>query len=385
MKLGFHYHAPAKDINGGIYVSGFIGVFIDSIANDCDELILFLHSPLELEIESLDYKLKSDNIRLVNIGLHLPLYFRVIVYPWRIFTFRKELTSLDHLLIRSPTPVMFDFLRNIKKKNVTLYLVSDYLDNSKALNLPFVRKKIIQLWAFWFQKKLTRVLSKVNVLSNSEELKIKFSKFNKNIRVIRTSTLSSESFYSRPTADFSSVVRLVFTGRIDLSKGLIEMVEAMNLLKEEGIETSLSIAGWDTDKNFRNTTAVQKRAKTLGLSEKVIFLGKKSIGPELNEVYRSADIYLICSQSSEGFPRTVWEAMANSLPVIATNVGSLPYFLKDGEHALLIPPKDVNALTEAIMRVITDRDLRERIISNGYLLAEDNTLESQARRLIEQF
>ncbi len=45
-------------------------------------------------------------------------------------------------------------------------------------------------------------------------------------------------------------------------------------------------------------------------------------------ITKKADIYVIASRSSEGFPRTIWEAMAHCLPVVATKVGSIPAFIE---------------------------------------------------------
>ncbi|MCO1498175.1 glycosyltransferase, partial [Limosilactobacillus reuteri] len=79
----------------------------------------------------------------------------------------------------------------------------------------------------------------------------------------------------------------------------------------------IDIVGWEEQGSFSYEKALKQIAIENGIGEKIIFHGKKEIGPELNTYYRNADIYAIPSYH-EGFPRTIWEAMANSLPVIAT-------------------------------------------------------------------
>ena len=383
MILGFHYHAPAIHVNGTINTSGFIGVFIDSIASECDQLILFLHTPTNNEVDNLDYSIKSKNVELVSIGIHYPLYFRIFITPFHIRKIRDHLILLDKFLIRSPTPMMFSFLRYIDLKNVSLYLVSDYVDGAKSLNLPIVRKRLIQLWAWTFQKHLVKLLSKVNVISNSIELQKKFSNYNSDIKIVRTSTLSSDSFYKNTSTSQKSRINCIYTGRIDLGKGLIEIVNAIASIRKDGLDFHLSIAGWDGDKHKRSTISLKHEINSLGIHDYIHFLGKKKIGKDLNQVYRDGDIYLLCSQFSEGFPRTIWEAMANSLPVIATRVGSIPYFLENEKNAILINPRDIDGLKTAMLRLVDDSELRMKVISNAYNLAKDNTLKSQARRLIK--
>ena len=73
--------------------------------------------------------------------------------------------------------------------------------------------------------------------------------------------------------------------------------------------------------------------------------------------------------------------MSNSLPVIATNVGGIPFFLKSKKHAILIEPKNSNAIAKAIELLINDDNLREKIISNGYDLSKKNSLKLQTKKL----
>ena len=74
--------------------------------------------------------------------------------------------------------------------------------------------------------------------------------------------------------------------------------------------------------------------------------------------------------------------MANSLPIIATTVGSIPYYLQDHKNALLIRPKSPNDIAKAVKAILKDRDLRKRLIKEGRILAQENTLEIQAKRIL---
>ena len=90
------------------------------------------------------------------------------------------------------------------------------------------------------------------------------------------------------------------------------------------------------------------------------------------EDLRRADIYVSAARS-DGTPVSLLEAMATGLPCIATRVGGIPEWIRDGENGLLVPPEDPEALAEAILRLSGDpalRDLlgrraRETILSRG--------------------
>jgi glycosyltransferase involved in cell wall biosynthesis len=69
--------------------------------------------------------------------------------------------------------------------------------------------------------------------------------------------------------------------------------------------------------------------------------------------------------------------MANSLPVIATSVGGIPYYLSNMKNALLIEPKNSKAIESAIESLINDAELRMSMVKNGFELVQENTLEFQ--------
>jgi glycosyltransferase involved in cell wall biosynthesis len=84
----------------------------------------------------------------------------------------------------------------------------------------------------------------------------------------------------------------------------------------------------------------------------------------------------------EGFPRTIWEAMANSLPVVATTVGAIPRYLSHQKDAILIKPKSTTDIANAIIALIENTELRKTLIRNGMIQAENNTLEFQTKQLL---
>ena len=97
----------------------------------------------------------------------------------------------------------------------------------------------------------------------------------------------------------------------------------------------LDIVGWPVPGD-PILEEVMGQAREMGLEGRVVYHGFKALGEELFAYYKKADIYVIASRSSEGFPRTIWEAMAHCLPVVATKVGSIPAFI-EGAAELVEP------------------------------------------------
>ena len=84
--------------------------------------------------------------------------------------------------------------------------------------------------------------------------------------------------------------------------------------------------------------------KELNVSESVRFMGYVHHGPDLFELYRQTDIFLLPS-FHEGIPNAILEAMAHSMPIVTTNVGGLSSVITDGVEGILISAGNLDAVT----------------------------------------
>ncbi len=106
-------------------------------------------------------------------------------------------------------------------------------------------------------------------------------------------------------------------------------------------------------------TTVELDIASLGLEPRVRLLGPLSRDTVL-ELFAASDAAVLASVW-ENFPHTVVEALAAGTPVIATDVGGVAEVIRDGVNGLLVPPEDATALADAIRRLATDDELRERL------------------------
>jgi glycosyltransferase involved in cell wall biosynthesis len=96
-------------------------------------------------------------------------------------------------------------------------------------------------------------------------------------------------------------------------------------------------------------------------------LGERDDVPQL---LAGADVFVL-STLSEGMPISVLEAMATGLPVVASAVGGIPEVVVDGETGLLVPPRDPEALAEALRTLLADAALRRRLGQAGRRRAQE--------------
>ncbi len=380
MNLGFHYHIPATIKNGAIYMPGYLGCFVDSLAEHCEKLTCFLHSPTAQEEQFLDYQIQSSQVRWVDLGTHSSVPKRLLRSRQITKTIKQNIRDVDMLLLRAPTPLLPIISKAVGDFPTALLLVGDNLSGVDEMRQPFWRKELIRLLWRWNKSQQTKLAQRSLTFVNSHKLYGALKDSIPNLVETRTTTLSQNDFFKRENTCKSPPYHLLYTGRIEKAKGLCQLIEATALLVQEGHDLILDIVGWaaEGDSILDELSALVEKK---GVQEQVIFHGFKPLGEALFEMYRNADIYVLASLA-EGFPRTIWEAMANSLPVVATKVGSIPYLIENS--AELIEPENTKNLAIAIEKLLNTPDLRRRYIRKGFALAKENTLEVQSYKMIEQ-
>ena len=148
--------------------------------------------------------------------------------------------------------------------------------------------------------------------------------------------------------------QLLYHGRVDRRKGALDCVRAAHLLLAQGERVHLTISGIGPDKK-----AAEALVNELKMEQNTTFLGGVSY-EEAAKVYERGDIF-VSPTYAEGFSNTVLEAMACGLPIVSTHVVGVVDCLTHEVNALLTQPGDINALAEAIKRLIYDKSLRERL------------------------
>jgi len=385
MRLGFHYHIPAEIRSGRIYTLSLQGLFLDSLAPFCESIILFLFKPTKGESGGLDYAIQSSNIELVSLIKHYSIPIRLILSPLVRYKINRRLTDLDIMLIRAPTPLLPLISKDIKNVIPFAYLVvgemTDHIDHIKQ---PAWRKGLLKRYILWNETRQRHYAKAAFVFANSFIVYNKYKRITEHAALIFTTTLKRSDFFIKDDTCLGKPIQILFTGRIDSAKGILEIVEAVGILNnKEKIDCCLNIVGWADHKNLTPDT-IRKMSRKYGIEEKIVFHGKKSVGHELFSFYRNADIFIVASQVAEGFPRTIWEALAHSVPVISTPVGSIPHFLRDQHNVLLVEQRNSDDIVAKVKMLINTPFLRQQLIQNGREIVSDVTLEIQGRKMCNQ-
>ncbi len=107
---------------------------------------------------------------------------------------------------------------------------------------------------------------------------------------------------------------------------------------------------------------LHKQVDTLGLGERVIFVGNQDNVPDW---LRALDLFALPSYGDEGVPQSIMQAMACGLPVISTPVGGITEAVEADVTGLIVPPRDTDALLAALVRLMSEADTRRRMAAAG--------------------
>jgi glycosyltransferase involved in cell wall biosynthesis len=186
-----------------------------------------------------------------------------------------------------------------------------------------------------------------------------------------SSAIRYEEFAHRYDTCQGGTIRILFVGYIRPEKGIEYLLDAVSRLMIPQ-PWELYIVGPSEFPRYRRQ--LDAIVTSRGIQERVFWTGYTSYGEPLFEHLRAADL-MVLPTLSEGTPHVLVEARANGLPCITTAVGGVPSSVTDGYDALLVPPKNSDALARAIERVIRDGELRRALIRNGLVSSRAHTLE----------
>lgn len=223
----------------------------------------------------------------------------------------------------------------------------------------FGKKTIVHFHAFspdttinggsrWIYKYIFSRAAKVIVLSNSWKEAVNKAFNLKNIEVVYNpcSSVISDKEYQKKK-------HILYAGTINARKGYSDMIRAFAKIADIHKDWKIVFAGNGEIENGKNI------AKELGIEKQCLFLGWVN-GEQKDKAFKEASIFCLPSYA-EGFPMAVLDAWAYSLPVITTPVGGIPDVAKNEENMLVFDSGNTNKLAEYMHRLITDKELNDKI------------------------
>lgn len=161
-------------------------------------------------------------------------------------------------------------------------------------------------------------------------------------------------------------------GRLTPIKGQADLVAAFALVRQQVEGAWLLLVG-----DGEERVALEVQARSLGVDDRVIFAGWRE---EVPAMLKAMDIFAFPS-FNEGMGKALVEAMYVGLPVVATRVGGVPELIQEGTEGYLVPPRQPEALAEALLGLARDEGLRRAMGAAAERRARGYSVEGMIEKL----
>jgi len=175
-------------------------------------------------------------------------------------------------------------------------------------------------------------------------------------------------------------LRIICVAALEAYKGHRDLVDAVALLVERGVDATLELIGEGDQR-----TGLEEQVTRLGLGDRVALRGRQP-SDEVRARLVASDVFALASIQLEsgfqdGIPNVLVEALAIGRPVVASGLPGISELIIDGETGLLSRPHDPASLADALERIATDRPLVERVVAGGRAKVE---AEHDAARCLDE-
>ncbi len=331
---------------------------------------------------------KYENYQGIHIHRLRPIArpFNFPFLPGLLSALARERCDIFHAHINSPITVdITAFASQLTNTPLIVTYHADALISDIAANTPFFRAWLDQAYR-WACRRAANVAKQLIVtspiyrntslflqdyLDKTTVIPVTVNPYF--LRAQLSTNKAKESLGFKPNNTL-----LLFVGRLVPYKGLHTLLQAFHQIRQQDSSVRLALAG-----SGPLESGLQDMSAKLGISNAVHFLGVLS-RRRLRDAYSACDIFVLPSRSrSEAFGVVQLEAMAQAKPIVATTVGGIPYVVRHEKTGILVPPADKSALAQALLRLITDPNLRDKLGSAGRKRLMDNFTREKTTPLLE--
>jgi glycosyltransferase involved in cell wall biosynthesis len=385
MTLGIVYHMPFwRDPDGTLReVEGSFARYVDSLAPYFDEVSLCV--PVRREPSGEGTAIRSSNVTLAPLP---PFDGPVQFYPRlpsvlpRLIQWTRRIDLL-HCRVPSPAAVFAFAMARLLRRPAFLLVVGDLRALLPSMPYRGLRRGLWRAYTELEERNVQWMVDRALTFANGPALLAKHSQEGRPAVQATTTTIGERDIAGRADTCAGRRVRALTVSRIDPRKGLRVLPAVVRLLVDRGIDLTLDIVGPTVGRPGQDErVAILASANRLNIAGRVSFTGLTPLD-RLLPMYRDFDLFVLPTLPGEGIPRVLLEAMSAGLPVVTTSVAGIPGLVKHERNGLLVDQPDAEALAGAMMRIVGDAALRQRLIAHGYATARTFTLEAQAARMME--
>lgn len=380
MKLTIVYHSPLF-FDGKIYHTiGPLGRHITSLLRYFDKLILCMPVEKSNPTYAVDYPLTDKRIEICPLPPFRNMIQIIMNTPKVIHIILANINKWQLINLRIPSYYEFYvfLLARLFSKPVFLFTLGDARESYKAMKFKGLKKLLSIVYVSLLEATDKFMVKRTIVFTNGKSLYQKYCQIGKATYETIEATLHDAEVKNRiKPKDWSGTINLLYVGRLYEEKGIEYLLEAVSIMRANKINVKLHIVG-----SGRLESVLKHQCKQKNILDVVHFLGYVPHGSQLFEIYRESHIFVLPSLT-EGVPRVLVEAMANGLPVIATDVGGVSSAVQNQHTGILIEPANPKMICDAVQKIISDNVFALKLAQNALDFAKEHTLEKQAAKMVQ--
>ncbi len=311
-----------------------------------------------------------------------PLLKRIIKFPFFFLWYFQAVTAVKKIM------------KNLKRKNI----ISVYSNTSINLTGALLQKyfKIPNIWHFreyrhedhqihyflgdrLFTRFANKYSSKIIFISKSMYEFHEAKGFDKSKMLAVYNDISPRYYLERNwNEELRQPIRLLIAGDVKEGKGQLELLKALKIVSEKGIDWSLTIAGNFGDNDY--CKEILRYIEKNDMKDRVKIAG---IVKEMNSLRVSCDIGIVASKK-EAFGRVTVEGMLAGLAMIGSNTGGTVELIKDGKTGLLYQLGDERDLAQKIFLLATNEGRLRQLAKEGQEYAAKNFIKGVCYQTIRE-
>ncbi|MGY6274891.1 glycosyltransferase family 4 protein [Methylomonas sp. MgM2] len=219
------------------------------------------------------------------------------------------------------------------------------------------KARLLRPWVEFLCRILFRRRNTCTIVQNKEDHEALLQRLQIDrscVRLIKGSGVDIERFYPSPEPD--GTVSVALASRLLWDKGVGEYVAAVALLKQKGLRFDAFLLGQPDSENMASVSL--EDLQTWNQEGDVRWIGQVD---DIAQFWRGGHVAVLPSYYGEGVPKCLIEAAACARPIVTTDTAGCHEIVEDGVNGILVPPRDINALADALEKLILDQQLRKEM------------------------
>lgn len=346
-------------------------------------------------LKSVDVKVYPDQINDVPpkkkiLGLELPHLFykkgfKISVFPSSEIKKALDKFKPDVVHIQVSDPIGLSVVSYARKNNIPVVTTEHNQPEviTDPLKVPKVVKKPVNaLLSSYFRNRQSKsdfvtmpTKQAISNLLKERELDVPVAAVSNGVDLSNFKPGKvAEGIYEKYDLPEDRLI-VLYVGRVDPEKKIGTILSAFNKARMKVPKATMVVVGDGVDR-----LRLEKEAKRLGLSDSVKFLGRV-LPPDLYELYKVGVVFATASEiETQGI--VLIEAAATGLPLIAVDKGAVSEVCRTNENGFLCKPGDVSEISDALIKILTDKKLRDKFSDNSIKIAKEHDFETTLDRFI---